>query len=358
MVKHHKKSKTSANSSSKAKKVEERDMNEFAGSSDDDSDTNANEEANHDSDDDVSVDGSASTVPLDNDSDSGSADGDGDGDEEGGVSEVVIDGSSSNGLSSAISRILSSSTKTLSKQSASKKSLVLSKTVTKHQKALKEEDDKVKGAGKARSLKRSANLSSMYIPTLTSSSSTHTKVLTRERDLRRVATRGVVALFNAIATHQHSAKRVKEGKDDGSEGVEDGKKETFINKIKESAGGGSKEDQNINDGGSGGKEKAASKSKSAAKKAEEPAPMVTSGSKWLSAAYGMNKSKLQDWDNDGSDNSDDDNNSITPDFVKEGDYDLEDGKEYDEAKEREEKKRKADESRERGGKKRYVRKKT
>lgn len=166
-----------------------------------------------------------------------------------------------------------------------------------------------KEAKKKRKERRSNNLSVMEDLNTGSSSLT----IERERTLKRIATRGVVALFNAIATHQYESK--KEDSDSEEEDIKT--KKGFIDKLKN---------------------KAVSK---VSKKEEKEEKTVGEGSEWMKDDY-MQKSKLKDWDKD--DSSDEDE---VPDFVKDGDEDLGDAKEYDEKVVGEKKKREAVERKER-----------
>lgn len=110
------------------------------------------------------------------------------------------------GMANAMARILSSTT------GATTKPVVLSKTRTKLQVAAAKEKQDKKELQETRRLNRERKLTALHIPlsiaTTTTSTSTETRSvaaveLEQERMHRRVATRGIVALFNAISTHQH-----------------------------------------------------------------------------------------------------------------------------------------------------------
>jgi hypothetical protein len=121
---------------------------------------------------------------------------------------------SQNGMAGAMARILGLSA--VPKKATEPKSVVLSKTITplqKQQKKEKEEEDALRLKRKQR---REVNLTALHIPLSAatsrpiagkdSDSGIVAKAMAREIEVesmhRRVATRGVVALFNAITQHQ------------------------------------------------------------------------------------------------------------------------------------------------------------
>jgi Rrp15p len=112
------------------------------------------------------------------------------------------------GMANAMTRILGMQTK------KGTTSVVLSKTVTPLQRLQKEEKERAWAAKEKRKINRDRNLMALHIPLSVASSNTTTtnasnclvKELELERTHRRVATRGVVALFNAIAQHQNDGK--------------------------------------------------------------------------------------------------------------------------------------------------------
>ena len=197
---------------------------------------------------------------------------------------------------------------------------------------------------KKRQERRKKNLSMMFVP---GKGTAEPKAIEGERALRRIATRGVVALFNAIAAHQHEASKAGEG---AVESVGDGTKKGFVDNLKEKAVG--KEEAGgsaalavsgpiARKKGSSAKVTAGDDDEGTAAKAKRKAHSE-SGSKWLSDDYLM-KNKLKDWDKDSSDSSGDE----VPDFVKAGEDDLSDAEEYDAAVRAKEKKRENDERRDR-----------
>jgi hypothetical protein len=94
--------------------------------------------------------------------------------------------------------------------------VVLGKTVTSLQKLQQQEREKAKALKEKRQAHRERNLSALHIPlSIATSNNVATegrlsvaKELEQERFHRRVATRGVVALFNAISQHQRSHTQV------------------------------------------------------------------------------------------------------------------------------------------------------
>ena len=114
--------------------------------------------------------------------------------------------SSSAKMANAMARILGTSTTT------GTSSVVLAKTTTPLQKMQKKEKDELKALKEKRQANRERNLTALHIPLSVATTNTIddggklsvAQELEQERFHRRVATRGVVALFNAITTHQKS----------------------------------------------------------------------------------------------------------------------------------------------------------
>lgn len=98
------------------------------------------------------------------------------------------------GMANAMARILSSATE----------NPVLSKTTTKLQLQASQEAQELKALKSRRKLNREKRLSNYHVP-----SSGEVEVV-QERSHRRVATRGVVALFNAIAQHKQNTTKKDE----------------------------------------------------------------------------------------------------------------------------------------------------
>ena len=91
-------------------------------------------------------------------------------------------------------------------------SVVLAKTTTPLQRLQRKETEKLQAVKLKRQANRERNLAALHIPLSVATSInidegriSITKELEQERFHRRVATRGVVALFNAISQHQNSA---------------------------------------------------------------------------------------------------------------------------------------------------------
>jgi Rrp15p len=125
-------------------------------------------------------------------------------------------------MASAMGRILG--TRTITKTSRKKRSatssepsVVLSKTVTPLQRLQQQEREKEKKLREKRLANRERNLTALHLPlSIATTNALHAgncqlsvaKELEQERFHRRVATRGVVALFNAISQHQKSTTEV------------------------------------------------------------------------------------------------------------------------------------------------------
>eukprot|EP00978_Attheya_sp_CCMP212_P022912 scaffold69292_cov59-Attheya_sp.AAC.1 len=122
------------------------------------------------------------------------------------------------GMASAMSRILGT---TMSSVQAKKKPdpsvVVLSRTTTPLQKAQLEEKSRLSDAKQKRSTNRERNLACMHVPLSVAttavvgagSGGSVARELEMERMHRRVATRGVVALFNAISQHKAETKQLE-----------------------------------------------------------------------------------------------------------------------------------------------------
>mmetsp|Transcript_41868 Transcript_41868/g.121013 ORF Transcript_41868/g.121013 Transcript_41868/m.121013 type:complete len:329 (-) Transcript_41868:129-1115(-) len=119
-------------------------------------------------------------------------------------------------------------------------SVVLAKTTTPLQRLQQKEKAKQKELKEKRQANRERNLAALHIPLSVATSqpigegkSSIAKELEQERFHRRVATRGVVALFNAIQQHQHST----EDEEAAKSKLEPSKmtKHGFLDKIKSAA---------------------------------------------------------------------------------------------------------------------------
>jgi len=146
-------------------------------------------------------------------------------------------------MANAMSRILGTNPAYSDKKSAPS-SVVLAKTVTPLQKLQQKEKAEEKAMKEKRQSNRERNLTALHIPLSIATTNTIevggqlsvAKELEQERFHRRVATRGVVALFNAITQHQ------KTNNTDNDSNVSSKRKETskltkhgFLDKIKAAA---------------------------------------------------------------------------------------------------------------------------
>lgn len=129
------------------------------------------------------------------------------------------------GMANAMARILGPNPTT----STTKKPVVLSKTTTKLQLELSKEAQELKELKARRKLNREKRLTCYHVP-----SATDVDEVEQERYHRRVATRGVVALFNAIAQHQQKATNHVEEEQTTPKEKPIGK-ESFLAKIKQQA---------------------------------------------------------------------------------------------------------------------------
>eukprot|EP00980_Cylindrotheca_fusiformis_P029330 scaffold23297_cov132-Cylindrotheca_fusiformis.AAC.8 len=212
--------------------IDRKELDRFAGSSDEEEEdpkTSANE---HDEDDKDSMSNSSieglvgkgkNQYPSDDD------------DEEEVVEAEVGLESSSAKMANAMARILGTTT-----HKTGVSSVVLSKTTTPLQRMQFKEKEQAKALREKRKVNRERNLTALHIPlsvattnTIETGGQSVAKELENERLHRRVATRGVVALFNAITQHQ----KATEG-DQTHSRQKDAPKETkhsFLDKIKNAA---------------------------------------------------------------------------------------------------------------------------
>ena len=211
----------------------------------------------------------------------------------------------------------------LSRSASAPASSVLSKTSTPLMK-MQEKELALQQATKTKRLQRkNTNLSCMVVPTLLG---TDVKIIEGERELRRKATRGVVALFNAISQYQ-KGERDKEkekaeggggGKKKDSEEGQRAKKSEFLGLIKSKA--------------TGAVEEKKTKATEDEGEDEDEDEEQNKKSKWLRDDF-MTKStgKLKDWDKDSESDSGDSGESD----VDVGDGDLDNARGDDKKSERE-----------------------
>jgi len=116
-------------------------------------------------------------------------------------------------MANVMSRILGTKTKGNNKKDALSSSVVLAKTVTPLQKLQQKEKEQQKAIKEKRQANRERNLTALHLPLSIATTNNIeasgqlfvAKELEQERFHRRVATRGVVALFNAITQHQKNS---------------------------------------------------------------------------------------------------------------------------------------------------------
>jgi len=114
-------------------------------------------------------------------------------------------------MANAMGRILGTKSSNSVRQKTSTSSVVLAKTITPLQKLQRKEKEQQTAIKEKRKANRERNLTALHLPlsiattnTIDSGGLSMSKELEQERLHRRVATRGVVALFNAITQHQRS----------------------------------------------------------------------------------------------------------------------------------------------------------
>lgn len=113
-------------------------------------------------------------------------------------------------MASAMGRILGTENRGKNESNSRTSSVVLAKTVTPLQKLQHKEKNEQKAMKEKRKANRERNLTALHLPlSIATTNSIESggklsvaKELEQERFHRRVATRGVVALFNAITQHQ------------------------------------------------------------------------------------------------------------------------------------------------------------
>lgn len=156
-------------------------------------------------------------------------------------SDAEENGAPASGMASAMARILGT-------QPSKAPSVVLSKTKTPLQKQAELEKQLEKELKEKRLMNREKNLAALHKPlsvatsafSAQGASSSLQGELQQERAHRRIATRGVVALFNAITQHQYNhedTENVKEGESDKKQANSGTKmtKNSFLDLIKNKA---------------------------------------------------------------------------------------------------------------------------
>jgi hypothetical protein len=302
MVRHHKKG-----SKRKIEPVneEEEGLDRFAGSSDeederdfdhDDDDDNVDQEEIQD-DEPVKKPPNRSRSQKDDREADRDADKSGSSGEDSDAEEERARGTA--GMANAMARIMG-----VSKPAAGTQSVILSKTTTPLQRMAEKEKQEDKEIKEKRRANRERNLAALHVPlsvattgTVVSSDGATGNLLVQEleqeRIHRRVATRGVVALFNAIAQHQ---KKVTKPEMPSTESVSKSKAEVkkltkhgFLDMIKSTAA--SKQEKG-----------------SATKPEKASANASTSKPQWnaLQDDFMLNAKKMKNWDQASSGEDDED----------------------------------------------------
>jgi hypothetical protein len=148
-------------------------------------------------------------------------------------------------MANVMSRILESTATHPKKKTTQASSVVLGKTVTPLQKLQQKEKEQLKAMKEKRKANRERNLTALHMPLSIATTNTIqpggqlsvAKELEQERFHRRVATRGVVALFNAITQHQRTTNTDNDSSVLSKKNQETSKitKHGFLDKIKEAA---------------------------------------------------------------------------------------------------------------------------
>jgi hypothetical protein len=196
------------------------------------------------------------------------------------------------------------------------KTPILSKTTTPLQKLLKKEEEEIQAMKLKRKQRRITNLTALHKPLSAATSTFRAKnnknggsggasSLATEIEIesahRRVATRGVVALFNTIAKHQQQSQQLRDGnafKTESSSGkpMKNMTKFGFLDMLKQTAP--AQAGSTTGSNGKDGKKNGSKESPSSEKKSKSP------GWNALKDDFMMN-SKLKDWDKELSDDDDD-----------------------------------------------------
>jgi len=148
-------------------------------------------------------------------------------------------------MANAMSRILGAETNRKDEKAPPSSSVVLAKTITPLQKLQQKEKELQKAMKEKRRANRERNLTALHLPLSIATTNniesggqlSVAKELEQERFHRRVATRGVVALFNAITQHQRNSITDKNNSNVSSKNKETSKltKHGFLDKIKAAA---------------------------------------------------------------------------------------------------------------------------
>jgi hypothetical protein len=178
--------------------IEKKDLVRFAGSSDEEEEDRQIDDKEHNSEDEDGGNVTANSLIEEKNDDEAASD------EEELLEPEEAAESSSAKMANAMARILGTTT-----HKSGDSSVVLSKTTTPLQRMQLQEKEQAKDLRDKRRTNRERALTSLHIPlsvattnTIETGGQSVAKELEQERVHRRVATRGVVALFNAITQHQ------------------------------------------------------------------------------------------------------------------------------------------------------------
>eukprot|EP00968_Pinguiococcus_pyrenoidosus_P024621 scaffold4873_cov208-Pinguiococcus_pyrenoidosus.AAC.1 len=141
------------------------------------------------------------------------------------------------GFASALSKILSANI-------GDKKNPVLAKRRTKRMKEILKEQEEKKARRAAAQARRDKKSSALKVPDFSAAET--------ERSLKKVATKGVVALFNAVAKYQHGVAGAGEKEADDGSKMSDAAKARFMTLLKTGITGGGKTDKRQADEEAGG----------------------------------------------------------------------------------------------------------
>lgn len=234
---------------------------------------------------------------------------------------TVIQSSGQTGMAGAMAKILGLSAPSSTDK---KKPIILSKTITPLQKLQKKEQSEENALIKKQKLRREVNLTALHIPLSVASSTPNfrnkktdpdsaakaiAKEVEVERMHRRVATRGVVALFNTITKHQQQrAQQAAEASLPSANStaknqqVQSMTKYGFLDMLKQSA---TADSDKGDDAKEEGKDKISNRKdkKNSSKESNETDGNKKVGWSALQDDFMMN-SKLKDWDKEISDEDD------------------------------------------------------
>jgi len=300
MVQHHVKRKKRNRQKELKKKITEEDLDKFAGSSEEEEGFDYEKEGDNDEEngDEQLGDSSGDEQLGDSSGDEQLGNSSGDDVDEGASSESSrdhekdvedeIEIKKDEGMANAMSRILHSHSNTVSNVN----NPVLSKTVTSLQKSLKENRTKSRKNQRARKKRRDEALTVMHVPVVCGNEEVITDI-ENERKYKRIATRGVVALFNAISNHQFNLQPSSETNTKSNKNTHITKYK-FLDMLKQTAvQNDGKKNQNIIQFNKSISDEQVVKNQ---KKMDKTADKNTKRWKALSDDFLMGSSTIKDWD--------------------------------------------------------------